>query len=88
MDHIIVEGQLRKILPTKQHTATVIFNHVSHYLQYYEEGQQNDIPQGLGQYNTTWAHVVLQALAPHLPHVLWILPQSRVSCHRLTYFVY
>jgi len=87
MDHIIVEGQLRKILPTKHHTATVIFNHVSHYLQYYEEGQQNDIPQGLSQYNATWAHVVLQALAPHLPHVLWILPQSRV-CSPIIYSGY
>jgi len=29
MDDIIVEGQLRKILPTKAHKATVIFNHVS-----------------------------------------------------------
>jgi len=58
MDDIIVEGQLRKILPTKAHKATVIFNH------------------GLGQYNATWAHVVHQALAPQLPHVLWILPQS------------
>jgi len=58
MEPIVVDGQLRKILPTKQHQATVIFSH------------------GLGQYNATWAHVVLQALAPHLPHVLWILPQS------------
>jgi len=58
MDDIIVEGQLTKILPTKVHKATVIFNH------------------GLGQYSATWAHVVHQALAPQLPHVLWILPQS------------
>jgi len=58
MGDIIVEGELRKILPTRRHKATVIFNH------------------GLGQYSATWVHVVHQALAPHLPHVLWILPQS------------
>jgi len=58
MENIIVEGHLRKIPPTKKHTATVIFNH------------------GLGQYSATWAHVVLHALVPHMPHVLWILPQS------------
>jgi hypothetical protein len=77
MEPIVVDGQLRKILPTKQHQATVIFSHVSHY-EYYKECRENNKLQGLGQYNATWAHVVYQALAPHLPHVLWILPQSRV----------
>lgn len=74
MENIIVEGHLRKIPPTRKHEATVIFNHVSQY--YDDEFWLKDILQGLGQYNATWAHVVLQALAPQLPHVLWILPQS------------
>lgn len=38
----------------------------------------NDFEQGLGQYNVTWANLVLQALTPYLPHVLWILPQAWV----------
>jgi hypothetical protein len=88
MDDIIVEGQLRKILPTKAHKATVIFNHVSHYQEYHNEVHRNDILQGLGQYNATWAHVVHQALAPQLPHVLWILPQSQVfRCRLLTLYI-
>ncbi|KAH7929376.1 phospholipase carboxylesterase [Leucogyrophana mollusca] len=31
---------------------------------------------GLGQSNVTWTHVVIEALAPHFPHILWLLPQS------------
>ncbi|GLB36527.1 putative phospholipase/Carboxylesterase [Lyophyllum shimeji] len=31
---------------------------------------------GLGQSNLTWRMVILEALAPKLPHVQWILPQA------------
>ncbi|KAF8061011.1 phospholipase carboxylesterase [Lyophyllum atratum] len=31
---------------------------------------------GLGQSNLTWRMVVIEALAPKLPHVQWILPQA------------
>jgi len=34
---------------------------------------------GLGQSNVTWAHGAVKALAKELPHILWLLPQGRVS---------
>lgn len=84
MNNIIVEGQIQKILPTQEHTATVILNHVGSFLvnTWYVP---DILLQGQGQNIVTWANIVLQVFAYHLPYVLWILPQSwvRISDHWL-----
>ena len=35
-----------------------------------------NIDQGLGQTNLTWKTVIVEALAPKLPSVRWILPHA------------
>jgi hypothetical protein len=80
MDDTVFGPDQLVTVPPRGHSgysATVIFIHVSDSIMHIDQADfKYSVSQGLGQSNLTWKIVVVEALAKHLPHVRWILPQA------------